>query len=262
MDKKQAKLPQTMMRSFWRPLKWPPFLPSSRFSSLMVESQELPSCQSERPFGYEINQLSHLEKFGGLRGFFVTSMLWASFWFRWSKEVDAEARPHLASNVSFQCGNARHNWLHDDYPDASLFQGTSLLDTQEQNHIDDEFSNLLSPPEKDYLPPPPPENLLLYNHEQCNKVCAFSICFHILSTQFISLEILSFELQLSFYTFQPSNQQQKTFQQSDQFRISPQTLQAHPLVSQDAPHYYENSSDIIKCTLRLNNHHIKEWWFI
>ena len=22
----------------------------------------------------------------------------------------------------------------------------------------------------DYLPPPPPENLLLYNHEQCNKV--------------------------------------------------------------------------------------------
>ena len=31
----------------------------------------------------------------------------------------------------------------------------------------------------DYLPPPPPENLLLYNHEQCNKVLNCSKFFYI-----------------------------------------------------------------------------------
>ena len=48
------------------------------------------------------------------------------------------------------------------------------------------------------------------------------------------------------YNFQPTTHQQNTFLQGGQFRISPQTLQAHPLVSQDAPRYYENSSEIIK----------------
>ena len=57
-----------------------------------------------------------------------------------------------------------------------------------------------------------------------------------------------------FFTFQESQNQQKAVLQGDQFRISPNTLQAHPLLSQQAPHYYENSAELIKrMNLKQNN---------
>ena len=69
---------------------------------------------------------------------------------------------------------------------------------------------------KDYLPPPPPDHLLLINQPQYNE---------------------------------PSQYHQNTFRQGDQFKVSPQTLQSHPIISNQIPHHYENSGDIIK---RLN----------
>ena len=40
--------------------------------------------------------------------------------------------------------------------------------------------------------------------------------------------------------------QTKTFLHGEQFRISPQALKTHPLVTQQMPHYYENSGNLMK----------------